>query len=78
MPALLEIWLYARSRNPMFMPSTMGRSPVIAAPMPIPMNPFSAHSEPSVNAKQYIAVALDMFAVFVACVATEESSHCLL
>ena len=25
----------------MFMPSTMGRSPVIAAPTPMPMNPFS-------------------------------------
>ena len=25
----------------MFMPSTIGRSPVMAAPMPIPMNPFS-------------------------------------
>jgi hypothetical protein len=41
MPALLEIWLYASSRKPMFMPSTMGRSPVMAAPMPMPMKPFS-------------------------------------
>ena len=27
----------------MFIPSTMGRNPVIAAPMPMPMNPFSTH-----------------------------------
>ena len=26
----------------MFMPSTIGRRPVIAAPTPIPRNPFSA------------------------------------
>jgi hypothetical protein len=41
MPQLLEIWLKASRRKPMFMPSTMGRSPVIAAPTPMPMNPFS-------------------------------------
>lgn len=35
-------WLNASSKKPMFMPSTMGRRPVMAAPMPIPMKPFSA------------------------------------
>lgn len=35
----------ASSRKPMFMPSTMGRSPVMAAPMPMPMKPFSASKQ---------------------------------
>jgi hypothetical protein len=39
---LLCTWLNASSRKPMFMPSTMGRRPVMAAPMPMPMKPFSA------------------------------------
>lgn len=34
--------MYASSKKPMFMPSMMGRRPVMAAPMPIPMKPFSA------------------------------------
>ena len=58
MPALLEIWLYASSRKPMFMPSTIGRSPVMAAPMPMPMNPFSVaamadHRQPTTGGSNY-------------------------
>jgi hypothetical protein len=49
MPALLEIWLYASSRKPMFMPSMTTRRPVIAAPMPMPMKPFSARAHGRVS-----------------------------
>lgn len=48
-------WLKASSRKPMFMPSTMGRRPVMAAPIPMPMKPFSARtaSEPSGASSQH-------------------------
>jgi hypothetical protein len=39
---LLEIWLKASSRKPMFIPSTIGRRPVIAAPTAMPVKLFSA------------------------------------
>lgn len=51
MPQLLEIWLKASSRKPMFMPSTMGRRPVMAAPTPAGVGPTADNLQKNVMAR---------------------------
>jgi hypothetical protein len=53
MPQLFEIWLKASSKKPMFMPSTIGRSPDMAAPTPKPIKPFSAREQAEQHNEQW-------------------------
>ena len=55
MPMLLEIWLKASSRKPIFMPSTIGRRPVMAAPTAMPVKLFSAIGVSSTRSSPYLA-----------------------
>ena len=52
---LLEIWLKASRRKPMFMPSTIGLRPVMAAPTAMPVKAFSAMGVSSTRSSPYFS-----------------------
>lgn len=54
---LPRTWLKASSRKPMFMPSTIGLRPVMAAPIPMPMKPFSVAATAAGGAKLFSAAS---------------------